>query len=80
MLCYIFYGERIIIIAAASLPDCTFFIPKYVFFKNVTSKKIISQTSVFFIRRESSEEELSIENSRAHAVHRMSPGPEYGMQ
>jgi len=49
------------------------------FFKNVTSKKIISQTSVFFIRRESSEEELSIENSRAHAVHRMSPGAEYGM-
>lgn len=42
MLCYIFYGDRIIIIAAASLPDCTFSIPKYVFFKNVTSKKIVS--------------------------------------
>lgn len=39
MLCYIFYGDRIIIIAAASLPDCRFSIPKYVFFKNVTSKK-----------------------------------------
>ena len=28
---------------SASLPGCTFFIPKYVFFKNVTSKKIFSQ-------------------------------------
>ena len=40
MLCYIFYGDRIIIIASASLPDCTCSIPKYVFFKNVTSKKL----------------------------------------
>lgn len=40
MLCYIFYGDRIIIIASASFPDCTFSIPKYVFFKNVTSKKL----------------------------------------
>lgn len=51
MLCYIFYGDRIIIIAAASLPDCTFSIPKYVFFqkcyiqKNYFSKKLTSHCS-----------------------------------